>query len=101
MTGSTNQFIHFEPTNTLSKIHPKNYNNSPPISKSWIRACCDTRTGENFWINNKPHLDDRQKVATEHMVEKNDSENYFSQSVIELEKQNIAACISSSTDRDG
>ena len=38
MTGSTNQFIHFEPTNTLSKIHPKNYNNSPPISKSWIRA---------------------------------------------------------------
>ena len=39
MTGSTNQFIHFEPTNTLSKIHPKNYNNSPLISKSWIRAC--------------------------------------------------------------
>ena len=39
MTGSTNQFIHFEPTNTLSKLHPKNYNNSPPISKSWVRAC--------------------------------------------------------------
>ena len=39
MTGSTNQFIHFEPTNTLLKIHPQNYNNSPPISKSWIRAC--------------------------------------------------------------
>ena len=38
MTGSTNQFIHFKPTNTLSKIHPKNYNNSPPISKSWLRT---------------------------------------------------------------
>ena len=43
MTGSTNQFIHFEPTNTLSKIQPKNYNNSPPISKSWIRACKNSR----------------------------------------------------------
>ena len=38
------QFIHFEPTNTLSKIHPKNYNNSPPISKSWIRARPHTYT---------------------------------------------------------
>ena len=45
MTGSTNQFIHFEPTNTLSKIHPKNYNNSPPISKSWIRAWASSFPG--------------------------------------------------------
>ena len=28
-----NLFMHFEPTNTLSKIHPKNYNNSPPHFK--------------------------------------------------------------------
>ena len=47
MTGSTNQFIHFEPTNTLSKIHPKNYNNSPPISKSWIRAWDTTLYNES------------------------------------------------------